>query len=353
MVEGGFLFDRHYLRLNTNFMQKPLDIAEPNVVDTSERLESIALMLLSSPFTHFECSKLLYYTSQEKKANDDKSAVSTHSQAVATPEDTARAHNISIVDETSTDSHEYQRLALLRPQEVLRCMIGPMPNESLSLSEKDIKRYCHAAGALRKDPIQHFWKFDKPLPNQPPVCDLTYLKREKKWTHSTVSLVPRSSNFPNRNFRHTKIFALLGNSLSDFGIYIWCTLPIAYGGIHLSAWNFEFPTEVERLLWKIAAICTMAGMPASIAVCSTLAMMGIIAMILESEESKLGRARVGWPFEMPMWFVFGLGLLYAGLAGLLYVLSRIFLVVESLISLRHVPIGAYAAIPWVQDIPHF
>ena len=37
---------------------------------------------------------------------------------------------------------------------------------------------------------------------------------------------------------------------------------------------------------------------------------------------------------------------------ILYALSRIYIVVESFISLRHVPIGVYAAIPWVQDIPH-
>jgi len=31
-------------------------------------------------------------------------------------------------------------------------------------------------------------------------------------------------------------------------------LPLVYGGIHLSAWNFEFPTSVESLLWKLASI---------------------------------------------------------------------------------------------------
>lgn len=37
---------------------------------------------------------------------------------------------------------------------------------------------------------------------------------------------------------------------------------------------------------------------------------------------------------------------------LLHTASRLYLVTESFLSLRHVPIGAYAAVPWVQNIPH-
>ena len=40
------------------------------------------------------------------------------------------------------------------------------------------------------------------------------------------------------------------------------------------------------------------------------------------------------------------------LLALAYSLSRVYLVVESFISLRHAPIGAYAAVPWVEAVPH-
>ena len=36
----------------------------------------------------------------------------------------------------------------------------------------------------------------------------------------------------------------------------------------------------------------------------------------------------------------------------LCILSRIYLVVELFTSLRNVPIGVFAALPWVQNIPH-
>lgn len=30
-------------------------------------------------------------------------------------------------------------------------------------------------------------------------------------------------------------------------------MPVVYGGVHLSVWNFEFPTAVEGLIWKITS----------------------------------------------------------------------------------------------------
>ncbi|PQE04309.1 hypothetical protein CJF30_00010057 [Rutstroemia sp. NJR-2017a BBW] len=38
-------------------------------------------------------------------------------------------------------------------------------------------------------------------------------------------------------------------------------MPVIYGGIHLSVWNFEFPTVLEKLLWKIASVGITATLP--------------------------------------------------------------------------------------------
>lgn len=96
-------------------------------------------------------------------------------------------------------------------------------------------------------------------------------------------------------------------------------LPIAYGGIHLAAWGFEFPSPAESLLWKI----------------SCLIIMGLLAMVV----------LMHWISSMELRH-------FAYIMLILYVAARIFIVVESFISLRHVPIGVYAAVPWVQNIPH-
>jgi hypothetical protein len=44
-------------------------------------------------------------------------------------------------------------------------------------------------------------------------------------------------------------------SQSDiFGLFLGATV---FGAVHIAAWNFVFPTPVESLLWKIAAVlCT-------------------------------------------------------------------------------------------------
>lgn len=38
---------------------------------------------------------------------------------------------------------------------------------------------------------------------------------------------------------------------------------------------------------------------------------------------------------------------------LLYIFSRLYIVVESFVSLRRVPIGVYETVTWAQYIPHF
>lgn len=42
-----------------------------------------------------------------------------------------------------------------------------------------------------------------------------------------------------------------------------------------------------------------------------------------------------------------------GLLALGYVFARLYIVLESFLSVRHLPIGVYAAVPWANYIPHF
>ncbi|CAI7588200.1 unnamed protein product [Penicillium glandicola] len=40
-------------------------------------------------------------------------------------------------------------------------------------------------------------------------------------------------------------------------IIVLATLSAAFGSIHIIAWDFEFPTEVEKLLWRIATVMSI------------------------------------------------------------------------------------------------
>lgn len=125
--------------------------------------------------------------------------------------------------------------------------------------------------------------------------------------------------------------------LSSLGI-----LPIIYGGIHLAAWNFDFPSQVESLLWKFSSFIIIGLAP-------VLFLLLLLSLAFEEYPTDwLFSSVIKW-FTI-LSFISLLSLVFLG--SLLYTFARIFLVVESFISLRHVPIGVYAAVPWVQNIPH-
>ena len=109
-------------------------------------------------------------------------------------------------------------------------------------------------------------------------------------------------------------------------------LTAAYGGIHLSAWNFEFPSRIESFIWRIACFIIMGSSFALLAVPSLDRICDYI----------------GSYFDFYRIAVYG----SAWLLLLCYAASRLYLVIESFISLRQVPLGVYAAVPWVQNIPH-
>lgn len=121
-------------------------------------------------------------------------------------------------------------------------------------------------------------------------------------------------------------------------------LPIVYGGIHLSAWNFEFPSVTEDIMWKVASITIALTIP------FWLAHLWVMTL---AERVMLGVDRpkllVEITDEMGTW-IFAI-LTYVLLPGALLA-SRLYIVVEAFISLRSVPLGVYWTPAWIQMVPH-
>ncbi|KAF8127434.1 hypothetical protein EV363DRAFT_1266966 [Boletus edulis] len=98
------------------------------------------------------------------------------------------------------------------------------------------------------------------------------------------------------------------------------------GGLHLIAWNFDFPTETEKMLWRIASL-VLAGGP--------LAFVGT-AIISSDWKGWAEDARdVIWVFLC-----------------ILGVVSRMLLVALMLSSLRSLPCSAYQTVSWTAYVPH-
>ena len=102
-----------------------------------------------------------------------------------------------------------------------------------------------------------------------------------------------------------------------------------FGLIHLAAWNFEFPSALERTAWRYSAV---------VLVCIPLCMS-----LMAAVRSSFG------PFNLLVSCLFMT--IFVGLA-LAYVASRILLVVIMLTTLRNLPPSAYKTIPWAEVIPH-
>lgn len=118
-----------------------------------------------------------------------------------------------------------------------------------------------------------------------------------------------------------------------------------YGVCHILAWKFEFPTSIERILWRIACIDAIAGM------ISLLALFSIVIYLHEHNWKSLRNALLAHePGIMP--WIYRLVILFGVLNIPVFLLSRLYIIVETFISLRRVPLGVYATVDWAEYIPH-
>ncbi|KAF2252328.1 hypothetical protein BU26DRAFT_420876 [Trematosphaeria pertusa] len=98
-----------------------------------------------------------------------------------------------------------------------------------------------------------------------------------------------------------------------------------FGGIHLFAWNIEFPTAAEQVLWRTAAIL-VAVIPS---VCALLVLLESLVLGTTDKLSRLS-TYIFAPF---------------------YLSARVFLIMESFRSLYFLPHDALIS-TWVAYVPH-
>jgi hypothetical protein len=109
----------------------------------------------------------------------------------------------------------------------------------------------------------------------------------------------------------------------------------AYGALHIAAWNEFFPTPVERYLW----------ITSSVAIGSSGISLWLWFLVKERWErvdvvgSKLSQNRA---LSIIAQFVF----------VPLFLMARIYLVVEGFVSLRRVPVAVYQTPEWSDYFPH-
>ena len=120
-------------------------------------------------------------------------------------------------------------------------------------------------------------------------------------------------------------FFVVGERDDDWGpssAYSAVFVTMVFGGIHCIAWSFDFPSRSEQRLWQLSSIA-ITGIPL------VVACMGFV------DEN----------YHKIPWRIFALPLL-------LYVFSRVALLVLSLTTLRSLPPSAFQTVEWTTFLPH-
>lgn len=122
--------------------------------------------------------------------------------------------------------------------------------------------------------------------------------------------------------------------MGNFALVIGINLAgLIYGGLHLVAWAAPFASKTERILWRMSALDVVATGPVLTILNVGLVFAGIVHRSVEPIAVNVLAAL------FPCIFV-------------LYLISRIYLVVESFINIAHLPNQVYEQPSWSQYIPH-
>ena len=109
---------------------------------------------------------------------------------------------------------------------------------------------------------------------------------------------------------------------------------VVFGGIHCAGWFFSFPSSDEAILWRVSS-AVLTGTAFLLPLFLTL-----LAFFFKFSEGGNHKRR---------YFIAGFTII---LLVLVYVMSRLLLLVEAFISLRHLTPGMLALVKWTSFIPH-
>ncbi|KLO08941.1 hypothetical protein SCHPADRAFT_944015 [Schizopora paradoxa] len=128
-----------------------------------------------------------------------------------------------------------------------------------------------------------------------------------------------------------------GNNLFTVFIVI---MPAVYGSVHLLGWNIQFPTLVERSLWRVVtvAICSSGVLLSIIGLCcNALSNVKLRARRLNNLCTSISDFLFVWLFIIPF----------------LYLFSTSYLLVESIRQLFYLPPEAFVIASLSSYFPHF
>lgn len=329
-------------------VKKPQDIRETAVHDMSDRLDTLALLLMTSKVDDnppLEAYSLRYYgkysieRSRPGNASNEGQILSPQGGS-SICEDEIQVVNTTAQRQIIEPFYPSKgQVCALVPDQALDCGIGPAAcgdqraGGITYLSAKDVLRWRKLSEWLEGHVLQDDAMTSDHFRSQP--ASVYDMLKSTEVSVPACTLVPHVPDLSNFSFR-----ALNFASDVKFFLTIISALPAVYGGIHLTAWNLHFTSKSEQLLWRIACFDIMGTIPAA------WLYLELLRILIYRHGRRMDQQSVWDTLYLKCY-----GALFLPLFTM-YMLARFYVVVEAFISLRHVPIGVYAAIPWVQAIPH-
>lgn len=124
------------------------------------------------------------------------------------------------------------------------------------------------------------------------------------------------------------------------GMTLWGA-SMAYGAIHVAAWDYFFPTYLEQLFWHMSSVWV-----------TFCAAFWLLTNMLAHLFPSIDRVWVAYNERKLSWFWIGVITLLCILCGVSYIVSRAYLVIEAFVSIRRVPPDVYLTPVWSQVFPH-
>ena len=142
--------------------------------------------------------------------------------------------------------------------------------------------------------------------------------------------------------KHVPMFyALNPRTKRDISALFFLLLGIVFGGLHCIGWNFVFPTEAERTLWRAASF-------------SITVIPFVFGHFQAVDKFWTGR-NISWRSEhtIPLKVAVVVNFTFSAVQLLVYIFARLLLIVQALVLLRKQPASAFHTVDWIKFIPHF
>lgn len=116
-------------------------------------------------------------------------------------------------------------------------------------------------------------------------------------------------------------------------------LSLLFGAVYIAGWNISFPTEIERILWRVCTLMTLSLVAAFWLVDAGVELYQRKKIKVLGNEGKMAVT----PVKMALYSII----------TMIYVAIRLYILIEPFVCLRSLPPNAFKTVQWTSFIPHF